>query len=147
MAVPPPDTAGQKADTGESHCAEPSSPPTASLGYDAGTFELHDGEYYPKKKIPGRQYVNCGYSLKEITNYASAVAAKTLVNASKVNEHLPCHSSADYASAISEATQSRSDAKFTFANHSKRFLDQFAVGLNSVPPWLRLRYPQRAGPT
>ena len=50
------------------------------------------------------------------------------------NEHLPCHSCADYVLTLYEATQSRTTSKFTFANHSKRYLDQVAAGLNSVPP-------------
>ena len=119
MAVLPPEDEDREADAGESHCAEPSGPPTASTAYDAGTFEMHNGEYYPKKKAPGWHNINCGYSLKDITYYVTAVAPRVLASADKTNEHLPCHSSADYTTTIYEATQSRPDPKFTFANHSK----------------------------
>ena len=104
MAVLPPGDEVREVDAGESHCAEPSSPPTASTAYDAGTFEMHNGEYFPKKKAPGRHSINCGYSLKDITDYVTAAAPKMLASAGKSNEHLPCHSSADYTFTLYEAT-------------------------------------------
>ena len=141
MAVPPPDIADPRTDTGESHCAEPSSPPTASLGYDPGSFVLQDGKRYPRK-TNRRKLINCGHSLEDTTSYVATTAAKALVSGSNVNEQLPHHSTADYVNTIYQATCSRLDSKFTFANKSVRYLDQIAVGLNSVPPGYVFRHPQ-----
>ena len=118
MAVVPPREENQEADVGESHCAEPNSPPTASTAYDAGTFELHnDGELFPKKRASGRHNINCGYSLRDITDYVTAVAPLVIPSAEKANEHLPCHSCADYVFTLYEATQSRSNPKFSGKPH------------------------------
>ena len=111
---------GEEADVGGSHCAESNSPPTASVAYDAGTFELHnDGELFPKKKISGRHNINCGYSLRDITNYVTVVAPLVTPSAENASGHLPCHSCADYVLTLYVATQSRSNPKFSFASHSK----------------------------
>ena len=135
LAVIKPRTEGEEADLGGSHRAESNSPPPASLAYDARTFELHqNGELYPKKKVPGRGNVNCGYSLNDVATYAAEVAAHVMPTGESPNEHLPHHSSSDYVHTLFEAAQSNTTSRFVFANHAKRYLDHVAVALNSVSP-------------
>ena len=128
LAVP------QGTDSGESHRAEPRSPPTASFGYDSGSFHLFKGELYPKKEVPGRQHINCGWSMEQMTAYAVEAAGKLLPHDSQTNFHLPCYSSADYVNTLYETSQSQEQPRFMFANDARRFLTQAAVGINSVSP-------------